>query len=84
MESLNQCIKQKCKFLWNTTEPEEYRETRVFANARAEHLLYMSNTTIETPNVITLLEEIKPLFVYLTSCVLYNNNNLFIEDFILE
>ena len=31
----------------------------------------MSNTTIETANLITLLEEMKPLFVYINSYVLY-------------
>ena len=31
----------------------------------------MSNTTIETANQITLLEEMKPLFVYLVSYILY-------------
>ena len=71
LKSLEQVIKQKCKFLGNTTEPGEYRISHLFANAGLENLLFMSNTTIETANVITLLEEIKPLFVYITSCVLY-------------
>ena len=71
MKSLEQVIKQKCKFLGNTTDPEEYRITNIIANAKSEKLLFMSNTTIETANKITLLEEIKPLFVYITSYVLY-------------
>ena len=76
MKTLERVIKQKRKFLCNTTEPEEYRRTQFNANFISEHLLYMSNTTIETANVITLLEEMKPLFVYITSCVLYERLQL--------
>ena len=76
MKSLERVIKQKCKFLGNTTEPEEYRMSQFSADFDSEHLLYMSNTTIETANVITLLEEMKPLFVYITSCVLYERLQL--------
>ena len=36
----------------------------------------MSNTTIETANGITLLEEMEPLFVYISSCVLYERLHL--------
>ena len=36
----------------------------------------MSNTTIETANQMTLLEEMKPLFVYIISYVLYERLHL--------
>ena len=76
LKTLERVIKQKRKFLCNTAEPEEYRMLQFGANFRLEHLLYMSNTTIETANVITLLEEMKPLFVYITGCVLYERLQL--------
>ena len=84
MKSLERVIKQKCKFLGNTTDPEEYRRLQVVSNAELEHLLYMSNTTIETANVITLLEEMKPLFVYITSCVLYERLQLTWKGFYIR
>ena len=71
LKSLEQVIKQKCKFLGNTTEPEAIRRSQFSASFNSEKLLYMSNTTIETANLITLLEEMKPLFVYINSYVLY-------------
>ena len=75
METLERVIKQKRKFLYNT-EPDEYRRSQFDADFRSADLLYMTNTTIETANVMTLLEEMKPLFVYITSCVLYERLQL--------
>ena len=60
LETLERVIKQKRKFLCNT-EPEEYRRSQFDADFRSAHLLYISNTTIETANVMALLEEMKPL-----------------------
>ena len=71
LKSLEQVIKQKCKFLCHTTEPEAIRSSHFGADFHSEKLLYMSKTTIETANLITLLEEMKPLFVYIISYVLY-------------
>ena len=76
MKTLEEVIKQKCKFLGNTTDPREYRTLQIITDIERGHLLHMSNTTIETANVFTLLEEIKPLFVYITSCVLYERLQL--------
>ena len=68
-QKLEQVIKQKCKFIGNTN-PREYNLTHVLAEVHSEHLLHITNT-IETANEITLLEELKPLFVYICSCILY-------------
>ena len=75
LETFERVIKQKRKFLYNT-KPEEYRMTQFSADFLSAHLLYVTNTTIETANVMTLLEEIKPLVVYMISCVLYERLRL--------
>ena len=77
LETLERVIKQKRKFLGNT-KPEEYRRVQFdySFNFRSRYLIYVSNTTIETANGITLLEEMKPLFVYISSCVLYERLHL--------
>ena len=69
-QKLKQVIKQKCKFLGNTN-PREYSLAQIRAEVHSKYLLHITNTTIETTNEITLLEELKPLFLYLCSCVLY-------------
>ena len=68
---LKQVIKQKCKFLGNTLNHEEYRIRKIIADVNSQYLLHITNTTIERANEITLLEELKPLFVYLCSCILH-------------
>ena len=75
LKSLEQVIKQKCKFLGNTN-PEEYRIGQITYGVSSNYLLHITNTTIETANKITLLEEIKPLFVYLCSCILHEGLNI--------
>ena len=75
LKSLEQVIKQKCKFLGNTNS-EEYRIGQITYGVRSKYLLHITNTTIETANKITLLEEIKPLFVYLCSCILHEGLNI--------
>ena len=83
LDTLERVIKQKRKFLGNT-KPEEYRMAQFAAGFRSRHLIYVSNTTIETANVITLLEEMKPLFVYIISCVLYERLQLTWEGFYIK
>ena len=83
LETLERVIKQKRKFLGNT-KPEEYRMAQFAARLRSRHLIYVSNTTIETANEITLLEEMKPLFVYISSCVIYERLHLTREDLYIK
>ena len=83
LETLERVIKQKRKFLGNT-KPEEYRMAQSAARFRSRHLIYVSNTTIETANGITLLEEMKPLFVYISSCVIYERLHLTREDLYIK
>ena len=75
LKKLERVIKQKRKFLGNT-KPEEYQMAQFGAYINWKHLIYVSNTTIETANVKTLLEEMKPLFVYIISYVLYERLHL--------
>ena len=79
LETLERVIKQKHKFIGNT-KPEEYRIVQLSYYYSSRYLIYVSNTTIETATEITLLEEIKPLFVYINSRVLYERLNLTCGD----
>ena len=73
MKSLEQVIKQKCKFLGNSKKPYQlYNLSRPsFLNSDAR--LFLTNMTIETDNIITLLEEMTPLLVYIFSCIHYGS-----------
>ena len=75
LKTLERVIKQKRKFLGNT-KPEEYQMAQSGAYIDSKYLIYVSNTTIETANIMTLLEEMKPLFVYIFSCVVYERLQL--------
>ena len=70
LKTLERVIKQKCKFLGNTND-SEYRWAKFNARFGSKRLIYVSNTTIETANIKTLLEEMEPLYVYIISYVLY-------------
>ena len=70
MKSLEQVIKQKCKFIGNTTE--NYQTLDLLYTVSSGNLLFMSNMTVETTNVITLLEEMTPLLVYISSRACYD------------
>ena len=83
LERLERVIKQKRKFLGNTNG-SEYRWAQFDARFRSRHLIYVSNTTIETANIKTLLEEMKPLLVYITSYVLYERLHFTWKDFCMK
>ena len=83
LKTLKQVIKQKCKFLGNTND-DEYMWAQSDARFRSRHLIYVSNTTIETANIKTLLEEMKPLFVYIISYVLYERLHFTWKEFCMK
>ena len=83
LKTLKQVIKQKCKFLGNTNN-NEYMWAQHNAGFRSRHLIYVSNTTIETANIKTLLEEMKPLFVYIISYVLYERLHFTWKDLCMK
>ena len=70
MKTLEEVIKQKCKFIGDAKE--EYDLYRHTYYGTIDNVLFLSSMTIETKNLITLLEEMTPLLVYIFSCILYN------------
>ena len=69
MKSLEQVIKQKCKFLGNSKKPYELYNLRPYSYPSTDIRLFLTNMNIETDNLITLLEEMTPLLVYIFSCI---------------
>ena len=69
MKLLEETIKQKCNFLGNSVIPYELYNLRHYSYP-TEVLLYLSNSNIESENIITLLEEMTPLIVYIFSCII--------------
>ena len=69
MKSLERVIKQKCKFLGNSKKPYELYNLRPYSYPSTDIRLFLTNMTIETDNIITLLEEMTPLLVYIFSCI---------------
>ena len=67
MKSLEQVIKQKYKFIGNTKESYDLYNNHYHESI--DHVLFLSNRTVETNNVITLLEEMTPLLVYIYTAV---------------
>ena len=70
MESLEKVIKQKCKFIGNSKKPYELYNLDPYSHQSTDIRLFLTNMTIESDNIITLLEEMTPLFVYIFSCIL--------------
>ena len=74
MKSLEQVIKQKCKFRGKTG----WREEDYFILYKRSFYeydyfpLYISNNGVISENIFTLLEEMKPLIVFLFSCIMYD------------
>ena len=73
MKSLEQVIKQKCKFLGNSKKPYELYNLRPYSYPSTDIRLFLTNMTIESDNIITLLEEMAPLLVYIFSCICHCN-----------
>ena len=70
MKSLEEVIKQKCKFIGDAKEEYDLYHHTYYESI--DNVLFLSSMTIETKNHITLLEEMAPLLVYIFSCILYN------------
>ena len=70
MKSLEEVIKQKCKFIGNAKEEYDLYHHTYYESI--DNVLFLSSMTIETKNLITLLEEMTPLLVYIYSCILYH------------
>ena len=71
MKTLEEIIQQKCKFLGNSQIPYELYNFTVPTNTTNDITLFLTNSNIETESIITLLEEMIPLFVYIFSCLKY-------------
>ena len=69
MEPLEKVIKQKCKFIGNSKKPYELYNLGPYSYQSTDIRLFLTNMTIESDNIITLLEEMVPLFVYIFSCI---------------
>ena len=70
MKTLEEVIKQKCKFIGNSKKPYELNYLGYYSFPTTDIRLFLTNMTIESDNIITLLEEMVPLFVYIFSCIL--------------
>ena len=73
MKSLKQVIKQKCKFIGNKIKPYELYNLRPYSYPSTDIRLFLTNITIDTDNIITLLGEMTPLLVYIFSCICHCN-----------
>ena len=73
MKTLERVIKQKCKFIGNSRKPYELYNLRPYSYPTTDIRLFLTNMTIETDNIITLLEEMTPLLVYIFSCICHCN-----------
>ena len=73
MKSLETVIKQKCKFIGNKRKPYELYNLHSYSYPSTDIRLFITNMTVETDNVITLLEEMAPLLVYIFSCICHCN-----------
>ena len=74
MKSLEKVIKQKCKFRGKIGRREE-DDFILYRRSFFEYdyiNLYVSNNGVISENIFTLLEEMKPLIVFLFSCIMYD------------
>ena len=72
MKSLNTVIKQKCKFRTNTSSSEFFNFYKRSFLEDDGNPLYISHSEVSSKNIITLIEEMKPLIVFLFSCIQYD------------
>ena len=79
MKTLEQVIKQKCKFIGNSRKPYEFYNLRHYSYPTTDIRLFLTNMTIKSDNIITLLEEMTPLLVYIFSCILHRSGREFRE-----
>ena len=72
MKSLEETIKQKCKCLGNRQTPYGLYNFMIPTNAYRGINIFLTDSNIETESIITLLEEMIPLFAYIYSCLKYH------------
>ena len=76
MKTLEETIKQKCKFLGNIEVPYALYINFPISTISSNKLdLFVSNDNVKSSNSITLLEELKPLIIYIFSCIIYNGHH---------
>ena len=79
MKTLEEVIKQKCKFIGNSRKTYELYNLGPYSYPTTDIRLFLTNMTIESDNIITLLEEMTPLLVYIFSCILHRSGREFRE-----
>ena len=79
MKSLEETIKQKCKFLGNNEIPYKLYNFIEPTDSNTDISLFLTNPNIESENIITLLEEMTPLTVYIYSCLKYRGCRRFTD-----
>ena len=75
MKSLEETIKQKCKFLGNSKKHYGLYFFTPPINDSTVIRLFLTNSNIESESIVTLLEEMIPLFVYIYSYLKYSGCN---------
>ena len=71
MKTLEEVIEQKCKFIGNSREPYELYNLLPYSYSAADTdiRLLLTNNDMISDNIMTLLEEMTPLLVYIFSCI---------------
>ena len=74
MKSLEQVIKQKCKYLPVEYDDEDEYNIRYYLHNRGNDIpnyvhIYRTNDKVISENSVTLLNETKPLLLYIFSCL---------------
>ena len=80
MKTLQEVIKQKCKFLGNNKVPYALYKLPVSTYLTNRIDLFVSKDNVESNNIITLLEEMSPLIVYIFSCIVYSGHDIEFND----
>ena len=84
MKSLEETIKQKCKFLGNFKVPYALYNFPISTFLTKEIKLFVSNDNVKSNNSITLLEELTPLIIYIFSCIVYNGHNFDFDNITIK
>ena len=74
MKTLEEVMKQKCKFIGNSKKPYELYNLEPYSYTVTDILLFITNDNLESKNIITLLEEMTPLLTYIFSCIAYKSS----------
>ena len=79
MKSLEEVIKQKRKFIGNSREPYELYNLLPYSYLAVDTdiRLFLTNNDIISDNIMTLLEEMTPLLVYIFSCIRHCDSSQF-------